>query len=283
MPVSSAKELSELIRTLSTQFSNTHSPGAHGLWTQVDAHINHVMQEGGRWIDAEISTIERDWQGHRRAVQDAQHWFEHHVSLLQKVADDALRLSTEAISGGASAAFGAIRGLGSSIGNALYVYGGVGAVGGYLMTTTDFFHMQKYLGGSKGVWTKFDKFGKVTGGIGMVDSFGRAIQNYQHGHNDQANREVIDGVIAGAGMLVPEVGMAKMAFDGGWEIGKMIDGGDQHRISGPSSDSIWSYAQAHGHSNEAHRYDGPVGFLRFGKDGVGAAKDEAGRLLSKIF
>jgi hypothetical protein len=195
VPVNSAKELSELLRTLSTQFSNTHSPGAHGLWTQVDAHINHVMQEGGRWIDAEISTIERDWQVHRRAVQDAQHWFEHHVSLLQKVADDAMRLATEA--------FGAQAGI------AGHIPSGVKRIWHDVQNTHDllghgemFTEHSKYAHDLK--W--LDKIeatpvGKVigggfaiAGGIGIGSSAYHAVDSARRGHAGDAANSASDAV-----------------------------------------------------------------------------------------
>lgn len=283
MTVSSARDLADLIDTLSTQFSTTHAPGAHGIWTLADTHITHAVQEGGPWISSEIRQIEQEWQVHRQAVQNAQQWFEHHVSLLRRVAADALKLSTEAFAAGGSTTVGRIHGVGNSIGTTLYVYGPAGAIGGYLLTATGFLHDQKIIGGGQAFAGFLDKAGKITGGIGAADSFGRAIQAYHDGDFDRANRDVIDGVIGGVGTVVPPVAVAKMAWDGGWELGKIIDGGDQHRISGPMSDEITSYAQEHGHGDEAHRYDGPVGFLRFGRDGVGAAGEEAKHLLSGLF
>ena len=95
MAVNSANELHELIQNLSGQFLNVHQHAVNTLHTQADQHIQHVMNEGGTWITAEIRNLVDEWQTHLSALRAAEDWFAHHGPNLSRIAQDAERLSTE--------------------------------------------------------------------------------------------------------------------------------------------------------------------------------------------
>lgn len=95
MPVNSAQELHDLIHTLSQQFQHTHQSTCRDLHTTANNHIQHVLDEGGQWITAEIRTLNDEWQTHLQALRDAESWFAQHSGHLGKIAEDAGRLATE--------------------------------------------------------------------------------------------------------------------------------------------------------------------------------------------
>lgn len=106
MAVNSAEELAELVATLGTQFGNLHEPSAGTLWAQADAHIHHAVQESSSWAVREMEMLLSEWETHKRAIQDAQHWFAHHAPNLARVSGDARKLATEAFAGGGAAIAG---------------------------------------------------------------------------------------------------------------------------------------------------------------------------------
>lgn len=285
MAVNSAEELAALIDGLSTQFGTVHHSEANNLWTLANAHIEHVAQECGQWVSHAIEDLLSEWQTHKHAIQAAEAWFAQHAPLLRKVAGDATHLSTEVFSGGTT-------GGGStgsfSFSHLLYEGGPWAAIGGYGLAGFQFFRGED--------WNLFAKPLQFTlkglksplallNVVGAGDSFYRADQAFLDGNVDLGTREVIDGVWQ-AGSVVPVVAYSKLAFDGGFEIGRVIDGDfsnlggtDHHWISGPASGGIYSYAESRGHGDEVDRYSGVVGFARFGRDSVGAVANKAKELL----
>ena len=95
MAVQGANELAELVRNLSLQFQNQHIPTCNQVHTQATQQIQHVLDEGGQWITAEIRNLEHEWQTHLNALKTAEAWFEHHYPKLTTIAEDIAKLATD--------------------------------------------------------------------------------------------------------------------------------------------------------------------------------------------
>jgi hypothetical protein len=116
---------------------------------------------------------------------------------------------------------------------------------------------------------------------------------FDHVAHGDVNASIRSGIDVGfdiGGLAVPQVGLAKAAWDVGWQVGKGIDwlvgeklGGHQAFIDSVIHDQYGGSLSPSEADDLAHRYDGWSGFGNFAADSTRGTVNTATSLFKKVF
>lgn len=115
------------------------------------------------------------------------------------------------------------------------------------------------------------------------------VNNARAGNVDGSIRSGIDVAFDGVGLALPQVGLAKGAWDVGWQVGKFGHwvvgeklGGDQHLIDNVIDSRYGGDLSVAEATELGTRYDGWSGFGNFIGDGAASAVSDVGKTFGKI-
>lgn len=272
---------------------------ADDLARAADALSRHAaaldrLVAGSRWVGATGARFKNDW------------WPQHRRALLQTSADlngysqsarnNAAEQQTASQATGAGATAGGWVSPGASqreidwhdlAGRSIFYGGKIVDLEAFIR---DFKHIRQLKGFTdlfkKATPVKLGAMGAIGAGWDIYHLFDRVSK----GSVDGSIRSGIDVGFDIGGLAFPQVGLAKGAWDVGWQVGKGIDwvigdklGGHQAFIDSVVIDRYGGSLSGSEAEDLAHRYDGPKGFGYYLGDNVRNASNAAKSLWKGVF